>query len=418
MKNKHQKVPTPDGCRFELPNRQLGESRRAGIFIIAFCSFGAVLLLFWSTVWLFVGLHMFANVGVLGLAVAAVSLIGFAGMFFAIKFGTLGLFLWRDQTRCDVEIGVDHVYSIERFGIFNWRRKFPIQAIKRLAIERDAPGDSSGSSKLSLDPNLMTIRAEAEIKRFLIAPGYHHQILVPLIRELGDELNRLRAGADPIEVSEQISVAKKHWNEPENGTLKGSAAGSAAVDQVFQRPSNSKIEVYDYGGTDAYKIPPMGIWKGSKGLLGFSIAWNGFMVIFTTVFAVITIVGDPDNAIGWLGFSIFLLVSSLFWLIGIGTLISAINAGRRSAMLGVAEGQLFVERKSIFGTNWLEWPVTEVEKVVVGPSGTEINNIPVLELKIHDTHGKQHGMLSQIPNDDLNWIAQELGRSLQSYESR
>ncbi len=258
----------------------------------------------------------------------------------------------------------------------------------------------------------MTIRAITNEKSFLVAPGYPHEILAPLLVEVGAELNRTRGTGAPIIISTKVSEPTEGSFDDDHLGLKDFKAAEKNGSWTFLQPADSKIAIHDQGNSKAYRVSPMGIRKGSKGLLGFSIAWNLFTLVFTIVFISICLAGDLFQGWNLVGSLLFALFACLFWLVGIGSLVSAINAGRRTAMLGIADGQLFVERKSIFGTKWLELPIGKIKKIGVGPSGTEINNVPVLELQIRDSAGHKHGLLSQLANDDLFWLAQELSKSL------
>ena len=74
--------------------------------------------------------------------------------------------------------------------------------------------------------------------------------------------------------------------------------------------------------------------------------------------------------------------------------------------------QLAIERKSIFGTKWIEMPVADVAEIAKRPSGMEINNVPVMQLMIRESGGKKHGLLSQLTDAELDWLADELNRAI------
>jgi hypothetical protein len=409
------RFPTSDGTCWELPRRELGEIAKFGWLLVAICAIGSLFLLVWSAVWLLVGISFVVDGHIWGLGVAAISLIGLAGLLYLLRFGMLGWYLVRSKTSCRVKVGPKFLFSNEPLGLFTWRRKCETAKIKQLMIERSRTGRrSSEQLNLDIDADLMTIRAVTDGNPFLVAPGYRYEVLSPLISEIGAELNRRRGADTPIVISMEVSEPVAGLVENDALVQQGLQTNKMGDAAFLEQPANSKIEIHDRGGNKAYQVPPVGIRKGSKGLLGFSIAWNLFILVFTVVMIVIFLVDDLPEGFGWLGFSLFASVAAVFWLVGILSLVSAINAGRRSAMLGIADGQLFVERKSIFGTKWLELPIDKVKKIGVGPSGTEINNVPVLELQIRDTDSHNHGLLSQLANDDLYWLAQELRQSLES----
>ncbi len=422
MQTKYQKATTSDGVRFELPTRDLGEAAQFGWILVIASAMATCFLVVWSAIWLFVGLGLVVNGQMFGLLVAAISLIGVFGLYHTLKFLTLGWYVVRNKTKCEVEVNSKYLLSNERLGLFTWKRRRELTKIERLTIESAYRKDQA-DKVIGLRDDTVTIRAytaqgSSAQRSFLVAPGYEKDLIQPMLVEVSEAIDYRRrmsvAGIAPIEISTEVA------EPPENLASKlaressglGNQDGELPVDVVYQRPVDSDIEVYDYAGTEAFKVPPMGIWKGSKGMLGFSIAWNLFISVFTGFAAFAAFSDGPPNQLGWLavlGGCIFL---SIFWAVGIGTAIATINAGRRSAMLGVADGQLFIERKGAFGTKWVELPVDEVEKVVVGPSGTSVNNVPIMELQIHKKNGRKHSLLSQLSNDDLSWIAQELRKSL------
>jgi hypothetical protein len=108
-----------------------------------------------------------------------------------------------------------------------------------------------------------------------------------------------------------------------------------------------------------------------------------------------------------------LLFVALFWLIGIGLLLGGINMGRRQAGLAVAGGTLMILQTGLFGKKHREWPLSDLSSIRVGPSGMEVNDVPVLQLQIHDADGKQVGLLAGRSDEELEWLAHELRTAAQ-----
>ena len=94
-------------------------------------------------------------------------------------------------------------------------------------------------------------------------------------------------------------------------------------------------------------------------------------------------------------------------------LIGAIYLARRSALIGVKEGLLFIERKSIFGTKWIDFEPGKIASIYVGAGDIEVNDQPVMELKIEPVGEKTIGLLSQLADDELHWLAQQLTNELE-----
>ena len=64
------------------------------------------------------------------------------------------------------------------------------------------------------------------------------------------------------------------------------------------------------------------------------------------------------------------------------------------------------------GAKRREWPLGEVETVRVGPSGMEVNDVPVLELAILGHKGKLFGMLVGRDPRELAWMAGVLRQAI------
>lgn len=108
----------------------------------------------------------------------------------------------------------------------------------------------------------------------------------------------------------------------------------------------------------------------------------------------------------------FLGMISIFWIIGIGMLVRSIYVARQSALVGVKDGLLFIERKTMFGTKWTEFTSDQVESIKMAHSNLEVNNVPVMNLRIQPFEGEAVGMFSHLENGEIQWLAQQLRRSL------
>jgi hypothetical protein len=61
-----------------------------------------------------------------------------------------------------------------------------------------------------------------------------------------------------------------------------------------------------------------------------------------------------------------------------------------------------------------EWPRSDVKTARVGPSGTEVNDEPVLELQLYGPDKKLFGMLGGRDVQELTWMATLLRQALKS----
>jgi hypothetical protein len=144
--------------------------------------------------------------------------------------------------------------------------------------------------------------------------------------------------------------------------------------------------------------------------LFFSVIWNGFVGVFVIVLVLTisgAIEGDADTN-PWF----MLLFLTPFAAVGLATLVAAINIGRRHADIATACDSLLVVHHSIFRKQVRQWAVDQLEKICVGPSGVEVDDVPLMELQIQPRAGRKYGLLSERQDDELEWIAAELNRSL------
>ena len=191
--------------------------------------------------------------------------------------------------------------------------------------------------------------------------------------------------------------AQSDWQEP--------AAGDY-VAEVPPRPTASPITIERFPDGISIRVPPAGLWRGSKGLFVFSLLWNGFMAIVSAMMVGIALGANnmPDETATW----VLPLFLAVFWLVGIGLLLSALNMGRREAAIAVAGGTLMVMQIGIFGKKQREWALADVVSIGMGPTGMEVNDVPVMELQIRDQGGKKFGLLAGRSNAELQWLASEL----------
>jgi hypothetical protein len=196
---------------------------------------------------------------------------------------------------------------------------------------------------------------------------------------------------------QQPEPDKDAWSEPDD---------QDDIDRIPARPPGSPIEVKHYDDGVAITVPPAGLWKGSRGLFGFGLVWCGFMTVFSSMFLFIG--ANAQDVQGGDKLWILVLFMIVFWAVGIGMLLGGINMGRRQAGLAVAGGTLMVMQIGIFGKKQREWLLAEVESIAVVSSGMEMNDVPVMQLQILDTDGKQLGLLAGRSDEELEWIAHEL----------
>ena len=113
-----------------------------------------------------------------------------------------------------------------------------------------------------------------------------------------------------------------------------------------------------------------------------------------------------------LPYTVFAAFCAAFWAIGIGLFVAALNMAKRQAIVDVVGDSLLINRKSLFGFKQDEWTRDDLVNVKVGPSGMEVNDVPVLALVISPRGASNMTLFSSRDDDELRWLAWELRRAL------
>ncbi|MBP89455.1 MAG: hypothetical protein CMJ64_22555 [Planctomycetaceae bacterium] len=272
------------------------------------------------------------------------------------------------------------------------------------------PGEGEADvSKWLGDSEAALVAETSDGKEFLVAVAYPRDLLLQLAEDLAPRLEAETMVASEVIARDPLKTLEER---PSAKSIEVVEGPPAEQDDVLcpSQPADSiaTIERRPYGIT--IDIPPAGIWKGSRGLTFFAVIWNGFLSIFITVIVLsmtgaIEVEGDKP---GWL----MLLFMIPFLAVGVGVALAAINMGRRHATIATADDLVMVVRHSIFGKKTHEWSADKIDEIKVGPSGMEVNDVPVMELQIHSRSHKKFGCLSQLDQDELAWISGELNQAL------
>lgn len=374
-----------DGVRYVLPARKLGGLKLVGLALIAFGLFGMGFTVFW--------------------------IIGAGGDFddpFQIVFAAFGIpFLIAELVplglgafvlygHSEVRVGHGQLVDVERAFPFRWSWSRNIDEIERLSVSLD--GVKVNNKPVTEGPlaNLSTIAAKGGSRKpMLVAPGYPREWLRPLADELA---HRCDAHSDSLFASSdesQIEVVEENFG-PEGAAAPGTTR--------LEQPADSPVEVERFASGITLKVPPPGIRKGSRGLFGVGLVWTVFNGVFTGI--VVAISFDDAEAL-WI-----LLFLIPFWAIGIVMLLAAISMGRRSAVLAVVNGKLMILQTGLFGSKRREWDRADVQSILSGPTGTKVNDVPIMELQVADHQGRKFGALSGREPNELAWLAYELTEAL------
>lgn len=376
-----------DVTRFRLPPRRIGPWRLIGLAPLLFGLAFAAGPLSWA-----IGALNFARFDPCSLIFVAFT---FPFIWSGLWLARIGVLIL--AARSEVELRRDQLVAIERWGPVRWTRKLPLEVIRKFVVQGGAAEGQHGSAVPAFLTELAAIMVESatEKKAMLLTPAYPLPQLLPLAEELARRCN-VDMEQKPGELARPVVAVVQQLMTPED----------AEPPVSLKQPDESDIEVEEAADGVTLKVPPAGVWEGSKGLLVFSIFWNGFMAIVTGAF-----VFSND---GPKGKDLFIVVPffGLFWAVGIGLALGAINMGKRRAVLAVVGDRLLALQTGIFGGKRQQWQKEEILEIRSGPSGMTVNDVPVLELQIVPVTGSKFGMLSGRDETELRWVAAKLRHAL------
>ena len=243
------------------------------------------------------------------------------------------------------------------------------------------------------------IRTEGEgAKPMMVAPGYSRALMVPLVNDLSNLVGTARRGVLDRDESPAVEVSEEVGEPEESDTDK-----PWEPEEVPLAPDGTDIEYQEHSDGCSFLFRPVGVWRGSKGLMFFSLIWNGFIALFVGAFVWAHVTGRTDNE----PIPIFVwAIMALFVLIGIGILMQAISMGRRRAAIVVTGDGVSIKQMGLFKTQEKKYFGKDLKAIRLGHSGMAVNDVPIMELQFipADASGK-FGLLSERIDDDLAWVA-------------
>jgi len=287
---------------------------------------------------------------------------------------------------------------VERhLGPIRWRRNLPLSNLRYLQygsgnIQVDGQNLFSGS--LPKDFGWLAAALTNRRPKALLF-GYPLEWIQPLTKFLREKIQEFQQKSVPVFQSEKQQVIQVEEAE------------------VLQPPAGTKVRMEQWPGGVRLTVPPLGLFKGTKGFFFFSLVWLGFISIFTAVFIFVPWDQKTNHNV-WISF----LIISLFWIFGIALLFYSIHMGKQRAMIQADSAGIRIAMASPFRKKVIAIPREEIRSITVGPSGMEINHVPVLELQIHRKNQDPVGLLAQLSDDELYWIASLLRHTLQLYPQR
>ncbi len=377
--------PSREGVRYLLPRRETGPLKLFGVFAIVFgCAF-AGFAVFWMVTAL--GLSQKGDFQTGGIIFA---LFGLPVLGVGLGIIGFGIFILCGHT--ELQVRREELLARERGGPFWWTRRIPSKDIRRFTLAAEAVrvnGQPVQSGPLA-DSGVLCAEVGAAKPR-LVAVGYPKAWLAALAERLNADL-ATQTGTAPLPPTVMAAL-----------TL-GRTSPDVRQGDRFDPPARTTVRILEQAGGIVAVVPPQGA-RGTRGLLFFAIIWLVFISIVGAAF-----VFAPENSKRRRNDRevIPAVVIGAFGLIGVALLTGAINQMRRKASLRASRDELIIVQQSIFGTRTFKRPAGELAAIRIGPSGMEINHVPVLELQVHTTDGKKHGFCSNLTNDELFWLATHL----------
>ena len=374
---------TGGDARFDFPIRPLGPLKLLGVFLIGFS-----VLFDWQPARMFWHSSSAASTPTGG-AVDFFSLL-FDSVFLLAGLVPMAIGLVILFGRCRVEWRNGRLRSSERLGPFYWTRRLPKKLIARFLAAGPTIQNGGGapSSKALARMSSLIVQFEDGSQQWLVA-GYPQEWLVGVAQTLQGYVGGLGGSGTPVPVAVVASVDS--WADDR---------------EVFQLPAYSRAQVTGAGNNLRVFLPPLGLWRATKGFILFGLVWTGIMTCF--VFA------DLHAAFKHLGVSLTPLpFELLFWVAGWAMLAAAVQLGRRTVEFVVADGQLRVTFRGPIRTTQSTWSQSEIAAIRVDRSNVEVNNRVLPELQIYPRTGKKQGMLAGHDEQELRWLATRLRQVLQ-----
>ncbi|MFG0307195.1 MAG: hypothetical protein ACF8Q5_13370 [Phycisphaerales bacterium JB040] len=402
-------TPTPNGHAWTLPPRTgLGRWRLFGLLPIGVC------LIAPAVAW-------FVARGVLGsllpsdwsdwAAPSGAWLLALLIFCFERKVWRFGLAVLCGRSEVRLEGG--ELISVERVPLVAWTWSTPGERVEEVRLSGGA-SDASGSANNPVT-RLYGITLLVDGKKHPLVIGYPLAQLEPLAAEVAHHIERLRGEEVPLTLSH--AEFGRDISDGERTDPFGRGPEDLPGSPVPQ-PEGSDAVVTEQDGELSVMLPPAGLKEGSKGLWGFSVVWNGLIALMLIGWVISMFTGH-NQVRGWeyLGALGFL---SVFVGVGVWTGLHAWSMGKRHIVIDVIGDAVVFSIASPFSTRQHTYTRDELVSIRVGPSGTEVNDRPVLELQVRHRPADatdpddvaKRGLLASRPDDELRWLASLLTHRL------
>ncbi len=301
--------------------------------------------------------------------------------------------------RTEIDVTKTRIRRLERAGPLRWGRAIAVDTVNALAMR-----SSGGEPGALRDIGGITALCGSDLTKRAVAIGYPASVLAPITREIGAFLGV------PVEIDRDARM------RDDEDDLLGDAPHEGALDGVplyapTDPPKGSRAHVTRADGELSIRLDARGLWK-TKGIFPFAVIWNVFVLAVGGLLMYSAVWGRGGfGAIGFGG-----LVLSVFLIVGVFVMYWGIRLGTRRAIIDVVGDGLLITQKTAFGDEQHTWTGDQIRTIRVGPSGTKVNDEPVLELQVRVRLGSgatdKHGFFMERDDPVLEWIAAELRAAL------
>lgn len=389
----------PDGVRYHLP--PVDRSPAAAIAPI-FIGLILICVALFGPMGVTRGWNFGSTASIIGTLVGFLFGLPFLGM--GLLFVAVGVFT--AVGHMEVELRGQRLRGVWRIGALRFGRWVAVDEIKSFEIKRP-------EARRERSPSLRNPRLAAERegkKDVIITYGDR-----PHLRELAADLSRrcglaipdklLRDDEPPIEEEPDFDDTDDGGELHEEAVIERSTdvAGSApaVTFEVPVQPAGSKAILTRNADGITIEFPKRGFQGGARSLLVFSIIWTSIVGVIVLFILTLSSSNKPTPVPATLFLGVFLLI-------GVGVLLGAISVAKRRAVIDVVSGAVLVTTQGLRGVKTWQCEPDILTDIRVGPSGTTVNDKPVLELQIHRSTGDHAGFLAWRDDDELRWAAAEL----------
>lgn len=396
-----------EGTRWQLPHRPWGAAKLMPWITIAVGIAIAAIFGITSSITLpnFNGDAVGAIFDLVGLLMQAIpTLIG-------LGLVLIGFILMRARTT--VTLTGSQLQTTDHFGPLRWTRKLETAHLTGFEINVGTSSTNGGPKKPTNNVTFLIANtnrpariakqqgAAKDAKRdFVVAWAYPKAWMQELADELAGSIEYTNPQLEGLEIKTTM------------GSDDDRQGNDAETETPIDPPNDTRIILQQEPDGLTITIPPAGIMRGSKGLGCFAVLWNAFILVMVVgmVYTMLNShkpnVSGPDSPWAILFFLPFVAI-------GVGLAMYSIHAGKSHASL-VVLGQgdnavlAYYRNSPVRKPSELNWPINDLSHIRVDDSNMSVNDKPIQELQVHPKQGKKVGLLAQLDDEELRWIAYEL----------